>query len=138
MNPKPSYRKNALFLTILLVLVGAVSLLWILLHRTASGSEQLVADIYQNGSLLQSIDLSAVEAPYTFTVSGDGGAVNEIEVRSGSIGITSASCPDKLCVHQGFISTSQLPITCLPNRLVIQVRTQNTEAANEAVDIIAY
>ena len=27
-------------------------------------------------------------------------------------------------VHQGFISTSLLPITCLPNRLVIRVREE--------------
>jgi hypothetical protein len=40
------------------------------------------------------------------------------------LAIVSASCPDQICVHQGFISTSLLPITCLPNRLVIRVREE--------------
>ena len=59
---------------------------------------------------------------YTFEVPGENGASNTGCVRPGSIAIISATCPDQICVHQGFISTSLLPITCLPNRLVIRVR----------------
>lgn len=61
---------------------------------------------------------------YTFEVPGEGGASNTVCVRPGSIAIISANCPDQICVHQGFISTSLLPITCLPNRLVIRVREE--------------
>ena len=147
--------KKALLLTLILFFLGTASLLWILLHSPsgtsglipwqgsaqgdtsgASSDKVLIADIYQNGSLLQSICLTSVEEPYTFTVTGEGNVTNEIEVRNGSIGIISASCPDKLCVHQGFISGSLLPITCLPNRLVIQVRESETD--NITPDIITY
>ena len=75
----------------------------------------------------------------TFTVTGENGCVNEIEVRPGSIAIISADCPDKLCVHQGFISDSRLPITCLPNRLVIQLRPVSDSAETVAApDAVAY
>lgn len=101
------------------------------------GSGGTIAEIYQNGTLMQSISLDSVTEPYTFTVTGENGCRNEVEVRPGSIGIISADCPDKLCVRQGFIHTSLLPVTCLPNRLVIQIRSG--EAPPEAMpDIITY
>lgn len=136
------YQKAALLFTLLLAAASVFCLLWILSGRgifppSQKGSQdRLIAEVYQNGQLLQSIALSDLEESYTFTVTGENGAVNEIEVRPGSIGILSASCPDKLCVHQGFISNSLLPITCLPNRLVIQIRR---EAENEITpDIVTY
>ncbi|MBE5882862.1 MAG: NusG domain II-containing protein [Lachnospiraceae bacterium] len=136
---KTAYRRRALLLALLLAFVAIGSLLWIALHATDSETHKqnmLIADIYQDGSLLQSIALSNVEEAYRFTVTGDNGSVNEIEVRQGSIGILSASCPDKLCVHQGFISNSLLPITCLPNRLVIQIRMETSDI--ELPDMITY
>ncbi len=158
MHNKSTEQKRATLLIILLLIMVAGCLLWIVLRGTsffdstlASSSEEakVIADIYQDGVLLQSIPLNMVTEAYTFTITGENGAENEIEVRPGSIGILSATCPDKLCVHQGFISSSLLPITCLPNHLVIQVRVEDTsmnaynpakatEAENEVSDIIAY
>ena len=34
--------------------------------------------------------------------------------------MTSASCPDKVCVHRGKLSEKASPIVCLPNRVLIQ------------------
>lgn len=121
----------------ILFLLAFASLLYILLpHNQADG---YIADIYQDGKLLTSIPLSDVENTYTFTVTGASGCQNQVEVRPGSIGILSADCPDKLCVHQGFISDSRIPITCLPNRLVILLRpAKQTESDSPDIDIITY
>lgn len=138
---KISYQKKALLLGTALIILAIGCFLWIL-FPTGNTPEIIIADIYQNGTLLESIPLSSVAEGYTLTVTGENGAVNEIEIRPGSIGITSASCPDRLCVHQGFISNSLLPITCLPNRLVIQIRQENMVPAdtddNITPDIITY
>lgn len=100
-------------------------LLWIASGGSSSGSDKgsikITAEIYQNGELIQSISLDSVTEPYTFMLHGENGCENEIEVRPGSIGIISASCPDKVCVNQGFVDNSLLPIVCLPNNVVIQV-----------------
>lgn len=125
----------ALLTGLLLLLLSALSLLLILLPRTASTA--YTAEIYRDGQLLRSIDLSAVSSSYTFRLEGTDG-YNEIEVRHGSIGIISADCPDKLCVHQGFISSSALPITCLPNRLVIRLRPTVVSDDPAAVDMNTY
>lgn len=125
-----------IFIGAALTLLAVISLLLILLpQNNATG---YTADIYQSGELLTSIDLSAVSQPYTFTVTGENGCTNEIEVRPDEIGIISADCPDKLCVHQGFISDSRLPITCLPNRLVIQLRPTDESESSITVDINTY
>jgi len=140
-------QKRAVLFSVLLFIILFGCLLWIVLRgNTIFGNSivssdkeaQIIADIYQDGRLLQSIPLHTVTEAYTFTITGDNGCENTIEVRPGSIGILSASCPDKLCVHQGFIDTSLLPITCLPNRLVIQVRMEEKTVSNETNDMISY
>lgn len=92
-----------------------------------------VAEIYQNGELYQTLNLDTC-GDINFTIYGDDGCFNTIQVQNGYIGITSASCPDKLCVHQGYINTSLLPITCLPNRIVIVVNGYD----DSDTDIITY
>lgn len=90
--------------------------------RMIDSSVPMTANLYQNGALIQSIPLDPKEPPYTITVMGGNGAYNTITVKEGKIGISAASCPDKLCMHQGYINNTLLPITCLPNKLVIRVR----------------
>lgn len=79
------------------------------------------ACIYQEGKLIESIDLSTVTQSYQLTFEAEDGSYNTVEIRPGQIAVTEASCPDHICVNQGFIGNSMLPITCLPNKLVIQL-----------------
>jgi len=131
-KPK-SYKVTVVFITVMLCFILGISMTAIL--RPASRSADCIADIYQDGELLTSIPLDGSVAPHRFTVTGADGCVNEIEVRSGSIGIIYADCPDRLCVRQGFIDKTGLPIVCLPHKLVIRLREADTEAA---IDMIAY
>lgn len=138
MKNKTDYKKTAVIVSAVLLLLAASSLLYLLFpHSESSG---YTAEIYQEGELLFSIPLNEVTEIQTFTVKASDGGQNEIQIRPGSIGIVSADCPDKLCVHQGFISDSRLPITCLPNRLVIQLRPAENSSGNDSIapDIIAY
>lgn len=138
MKENLSYRKPALIIAAFLLVLCLASIVFLLSGREGG---HYVADIFQNGILIQSIPLDDIQEIGTFTVTGENGCVNEIEVRPGSIAIISADCPDKLCVHQGFISDSRLPITCLPNRLVIQLRPVSDSDSPGAVaepDAVAY
>lgn len=119
-------RKRAVLLTAALLVIAVLCGVRIYAagHRSTEDSQALYADLYQNGELLQTIRLDTVVGEYTFDIPGEAGATNTVCVRPGSIAIVSASCPDQICVHQGFISSSLLPITCLPNRLVIRVREE--------------
>ena len=49
------------------------------------------------------------------------GGTNILRIRDGRAYLTSATCPDQLCVNQGKIDQSGETITCLPNRLTVTV-----------------
>lgn len=117
---------KARIITLLLCILALVSIAWVFLILMPSVKEQvLTADVYQNGSLIASIRLNEVEETYTFTVCSEDGGSNVVEVRQGAIRIVTADCPDLICVRQGFIKSTALPITCLPHRLVIQIREED-------------
>jgi len=128
--PSPS-KAAAIFITLIsLIFLCSVGYLLFFSHGSDQG---YVAEIYQNGVLIKTIPLDQVTEEQRFTISGENGAENVITVRPGSIAVTAASCPDKICVHQGFRSNSLLPITCLPNHLVIRLRKSHGDEAADAV-----
>ncbi len=137
MKHKLVQNQAVLILSGILLVLALLSLAAILFpnHR-ASG---YTAEIYQDGILLMSIPLGGTTEVYRFTVTSSDGGTNEIEVTPDGICICSADCPDKLCVHQGVISDSRLPITCLPNRLVILLRPDNDSAEDlKTPDMVSY
>lgn len=54
------------------------------------------------------------------TVSLNGGT-NTLVIKNGKACVSTAECPDKVCVRQGWVSRMGECITCLPNKLVIEV-----------------
>ena len=78
------------------------------------------ARIYQDGFLIESLDLAVITEPYEITVSNENG-FNIIEVERGRIRVNQADCRDGICTRQGWVSSGVTPIVCLPNRLVIRL-----------------
>jgi len=101
-----------LFILAGVVMIAAITAL--LIGRVQAGH----ACIYQDGILIDTVDLAAVTEPYTITVEGDRG-INVIAVERNRVRMLSADCPDGTCVRQGWISGGVMPIVCLPHRLVI-------------------
>ncbi len=131
--PFGSPSRRAFLLVLLLLVLCGISLFYILIQRQPHVS-MLQANIYQDGVLLQTIDLQTVSEPYTFVVEAKDGGRNTISVRLGGIGICDADCPDKLCVKMGYADSSLLPIICLPHSLVIEVK----ETEENSVDGVTY
>lgn len=94
-------------------------------------SDDVVAKIYQDGVCIRSINLSAVLEPYSIEIEGT--VTNLVLVEPGRICVAEASCPDQVCVHQGWISNGVVPIVCLPNGLVIQIEA----APDDEIDAVA-
>lgn len=97
-----------------------ISLLLLILPQMFSPKNP-VAEIYQDGVLIQTVNLENTSAPLTIPIIHQENE-NILEVSNGSVRMKSANCPDKLCVHQGEIRTGATPIVCLPHRLVIQIK----------------
>ena len=102
---------------LLAVLACAGFLLW----QRAHAQVGVTAEIYQNGELVETIRLDQVTEAYTILVEGEDGAENLVEAAPGRIRMKSADCPDQVCVHQGWISDSTVPIVCLPHQVIIEV-----------------
>ena len=102
---------------LLAVLACAGFLLW----QRAHAQVGVTAEIYQNGELVETIRLDQVTEAYTILVEGEDGAENLVEAAPGRIRMKSADCPDQVCVQQGWISDSTVPIVCLPHQVIIEV-----------------
>lgn len=143
MKKLPSPKKTAYFLTgalAVILLVSAFSILraaWRSSGQERSGGPATL-EIYQNGVLIKSISLAQVSETYSFTVAGEGDAYNIITVSPDGAWVSEASCPDKLCIRQGALPGSLLPITCLPNRLVIRLANDIPRETDNGADALTY
>lgn len=133
LSVKDKSSKRAYFLILVIIILLLLSLIFIT-YRLSSSNRKLIAYLYQNGQLYQTIDLSKITSDYTFTVIAEDGGYNVISVKPGEIGILDADCPNKLCVSMGYVNSSLLPIVCLPHNLVIQIK----ETSHDAPDVMTY
>lgn len=78
------------------------------------------ANIYIDGTLVKSIDLSKVKTDMEIQI----GNHNTVMVKKGSIRMYDADCPDRLCIKQGEIFDGTYPIVCLPNKVVIRINDE--------------
>lgn len=51
---------------------------------------------------------------------------SHIQVRDGQIRFVDSPCPNKLCVHSGWLSQGGENATCLPNKISVQVLGTDT------------
>ena len=105
-------------LCVLLLAAAAVSAACILFRDGETHS--IVARVSRDGALLEEIDLSQVDAPYSLTFA-DGSGSNTVLVEEGRVRVSEADCPDQICVHQGYISDGLVPIVCLPHRFMSEI-----------------
>lgn len=60
------------------------------------------------------------------------GSYNILEIKEGTVDITEASCPDKVCVEHRKISKTNQNIVCLPNKVIISIEN----GAEDEVDFM--
>ena len=102
----------------LVLLAAALSAAALLLRD--GGTQAPVARITRDGVLVEEIPLDGIQEPRSFTLEDASGS-NRVEVEAGRIRIAQADCPDQICVNQGWISDSTVPIVCLPHKLMIEI-----------------
>ena len=118
-------------IALILAICAGLSL-W-LRQRPAAGT---VANIYQDGMCIRSVDLAAVTGPETFTITTGHGS-NTVLIEPGRICISEADCPDQVCVDAGWLSDSAAPIVCLPHRVVIRIESAPGTQDTEQIDTVS-
>ena len=108
------------------VLVPAIfltaALLFFLVPRLFDGQmDEAGVEILLDGELLERYPLSEDR---TVTVPGAEEGYNLVLVSGGTVKVTDADCPDRLCMKQKGISRDGESIICLPHRLVVRIQSQ--------------
>jgi len=86
--------------------------------RPQSGMSSYV-EISIDGRIIEKLDLSQ---DTEIIVEGYQNGTNHLIIENGEAWIEDASCPDKVCIHQGKISKNSEMIVCLPNLMIAQIR----------------
>lgn len=68
----------------------------------------------------------------TYTISTQNAQKNILEIKNGKARITTADCPDQLCVHQKEISRQGETLVCLPHKVVVSI-VSNKKATLDGV-----
>ena len=55
---------------------------------------------------------------------------NIIQIKDKKVSMTYSNCPDNICVNQGQINSSFVPIVCLPHKIIVSVENSNEDMVN--------
>lgn len=118
-------KKNDLYLIGGIILIIALSFLFIILYRSEGSKVIITVD----GKEYMTFDLNE---DTVYTIKHENGDWNTFEIKDGYVRMIDASCPDKLCVKHNEIHYNNESITCLPNRVVIGI-TGGEESGLDAI-----
>lgn len=123
-------RKRRYRSSLLIVLLLAIALI-------AWGGMKMYAEADSDGMQVQVID---GEGRCSFISVGDEGSysfetkrgVNTIEIRDGSVAMVAADCPNQDCVHMASLCDTSGMILCLPNQLMVNIVSQESNSSDKA------
>ena len=107
-------KKDWMLIVIILLAAGIAYLSHALLKDTASA----VVVVRVDGKIVGTFDLAEDKK-----VTINNGS-NVFIINNGKADMIEADCPDQLCVHQRPVSGSGESIICLPNRVVLEVKSK--------------
>lgn len=93
-----------------------------------------ILNIYSDGKLYASYVLDTLDETIEEKVENKIGSVN-IFISREKCYVKEADCEDKLCKRQHYINSVNQTITCLPNRILIEIVS---EKLDEKVDMVAF
>lgn len=112
---KDNKKKRDIWLIIgILVIAGGfftANLIW-------NQKPAITVEVSVDGTVVEQLDLSK-DTQVTIPSGNDGS--NHLVIQDGKVWIDDATCPDKVCIHQGKIEQSGEMIVCLPNRMIAKV-----------------
>ena len=105
---------------ILIAVILAAAVLLFLGTKIMHKSPAEVIEISVDGKVIEILDLAKDQE---LTIDGVSGGTNHLIIKDGEAWVSEATCPDKLCVHQGKIHLDGEIIVCLPNKMTAQIKS---------------
>ena len=108
-------KKRELILVLFILLVAAAGFfINHTLHQKPAAQLQITVD----GNVTQTFDLTK---DTDTMIDGVNGGTNHLIIENGTAYFSEASCPDKVCVHQGKKHLNSDTIVCLPNQMIVTI-----------------
>ena len=85
-----------------------------------------------DGEIVKEFDINQ---DTTYEIQGVDDGTNLLVIKDGVAEVTEASCPDSLCINMGQISNVGESIVCLPNKVVVEVVSEEPDD-NQQIDYI--
>lgn len=122
----------------LLVILSFVPLVIFTYQNASANGDNMHIVISSNGEVVHEMELKNDHTREIYEFADDDGHRNTI-VREGlNVYISDANCRDLLCVQQGHISDPGETIVCLPNRILVEIISDDTNTPdNNDVDIVS-
>lgn len=123
MNKSDKIGISIVFLCICLLYIP---ILW--MFYKSQGKEKVVVVNYKDQEVLR----EPLNKDNTYIVEGTLGDV-EIEVQDGRVRVGEETSSYHLCSIQGWVSSVNQPIVCLPNHIVVQIESEEEE---DSLDVV--
>lgn len=105
--------RNDIILILVLLLVSLTALLVFSLTRSTGGYAVVIINGVESASYPLDTD--------TEIKLSSGNNFNTLKIKDRYAFISDASCPDKLCIHQGKVKYNGESIVCLPNKTTVLI-----------------
>ncbi|MBR3587970.1 MAG: NusG domain II-containing protein [Clostridia bacterium] len=126
MERKLITKNDILLIVVIILIIGAGFLL------KSFSSSQLVAEVYYDGKIVETVNLTEKEEKKIITGENDSVVV---VAEDGKIYFEKSDCPDKVCIKSGELHQNGDFASCLPEKVVIKV--SGAKKGNEP-DAIVY
>jgi hypothetical protein len=113
---KKIYLKREILLVAVILSVAALGLIFNYIRQKKPAT---IVEISIDGTVVNTLDLNK---DTEITINGYQNGTNHLVIKDGQVWIDDASCPDKVCIHQGKISKNSEAIVCLPNLMIAHIR----------------
>ncbi|MCR5233499.1 MAG: NusG domain II-containing protein [Lachnospiraceae bacterium] len=106
--------RNDIILIVVLSVFSALFTIYLFMVTQHGNKVSVYVDGQLTGEYLLDTDMEV-------EITGYNGGINEMSISDGRVRMSGASCPDRLCIHQGSISRAGQSVVCLPNRVILRI-----------------
>lgn len=115
-------RNDIILISVIAIISVALLLVWKLVYLKGQNADSdAFVKVTVDGRVYGTYPLSKEDTIEIKNVDGD--VTNTLVIKDGVADVTAADCPDHLCVKQKAISKEGESIICLPNKVVVTVKS---------------
>lgn len=108
------YKKEVLLVAGIFILSGLLLLSNQIIFSRPAGKVEITVD----GNVIQTLNLNEDKE---ILVHGFNEGTNRVIIKDKRVCVIEASCPDKVCIHKGWIQHTGENVVCLPNHMIARI-----------------